>query len=424
MDRSFRSLLASLLIAKAISEFGDWLIFIFIVTTIYTLSESAFLLGLFFTIQSATTMVVAPFASYVLERAGVTRLLYQGRFLQSVVVLLPLAIAVSTRNHRWMILSLFAAFPLLRAVDVIAGIGVSTLLPRIFSGKALMRANAAFSTTSNLLTIAAPAASGILLSYLNFSQALIVDLVSYALSGLLILPILAQLTSAEKGLQSTNGDVGGQLVTEISGQIRQLFEVLRAVPFARYAILVVLFLMLGGGAINTIMPAFALTIGDTKTFGYITSLTGAGFLITSGVLMARPLAILPQKLTMLGLGIIAAADISWYLAQNEALAIAIAFINGVGNELYSLGFTTFLQTNTAAGQLSRLLASVSIVREGAAALSPALGGALGGVLGIRSVFLFASALSGIGLVLSSLLRVRTGASRTPDEPGENKTYLS
>jgi len=418
MNRSYRSLLTLLLVAQAVSEFGDWLIFIFVVTTIYSLSKSAVLLGVFFTIQSVTTIAVAPYAGYVLERIGVARLLYTGRFLQSSSLLLPLAVAVLTREHRWLILSLFATFPILRAVDVVLGIGVSALLPQLFSGKELVRANAAFSTASNLLVVVMPALSGFLVAYLSFSQALTIDLASYAVAGLVILPALTRLTSAARGLRSTNENAAGRPGEGFFNQIGRLLKVVKALPVARYATLVIFIFMIGGGAINAIMPAFALMIGDARTFGYMTSLTGAGFLITSAALTFKALAISPRKMVAAGLGVIAAADLAWYTAHEPALAVAIAFVNGVGNELFGLGFTTFLQTGAKARHLPRLLAAVSLAREGASAVSPVFGGALGGLLGVRSVFLFAAALTEVGIVASSLASGRIDDGEAAKEPTE------
>jgi len=238
-SRSFRLLLTTLLVAQTVSEFGDWLIFIFVVTTIYSLSKSAVLLGVFFTIQSVTTIAVAPFAGYALERAGLARLLYMGRLLQSVSLLLPLMVSVLTRDHRWMILSLFAVSPILRTVDVVLGIGVSTLLPQLFSGKELVRANAAFSTASNLLVVIMPALSGVLISYLSFSRALTVDSASYAVAGLVILPVLTHLTSAARGLRSTNDNSARRSGEGFFGHIGRLFEVVKTMPVARFATLVI-----------------------------------------------------------------------------------------------------------------------------------------------------------------------------------------
>ncbi len=418
MNGSSRLLLASLLAAQAVSEFGDWLIFIFVVTAIYSLSKSAVLLGVFFTIQSVTTIAVAPYAGYVLERAGVARLLYAGRFLQSLSLLLPLAVAVLAREHRWMILSLFATFPILRAVDVVSGIGVSAFLPQLFSGKELVRANAAFSTASNILVVVMPALSGVLIAYLSFSQALTIDLASYAIAGLVALPVLTRLTSAAREQRSTNDNTAVRSGEGFFGQIGRLFEVVKTIPVARFATLVIFVFMIGGGAVNTIMPAFALMIGDARTFGYMTSLTGAGFLITSAALMFKTLAISPQKLVAAGLGVIAVADLAWYAAHDPVPAVAIAFVNGVGNELFGLGFTTFLQTSMKARYLPRLLAAVSLAREGASAVSPVFGGVLGGLLGVRSVFLFAAALTGTGLFVSSLANGRINDDEAAKEPTE------
>lgn len=411
-------LLASLLVAQAVSEFGDWLIFIFIVTTIYTLSKSAVLLGVFFTIQSVTTIVVAPYAGYLLERAGVARLLYAGRFLQSVSLLLPLAVAAMTRDHRLVILSLFATFPILRAVDVVLGIGVSTLLPQLFAGKELVRANAAFSTASNLLVVVMPALSGFLVSYLSFSQALTIDLASYAAAGLVTLPALTRPNSAARELRSSNENAAERSGDGFFNQIGRLCELVKALPIARFATLVIFVFMVSGGAINTIMPAYALMIGDARTFGYMTSLTGAGFLMTSSALMLKTLAIGPRKLVATGLGVIVAVDLAWYAAHAPALALAIAFVNGVGNELFGLGFTTLLQTGARARHLPRLLAAVSLAREGASAVSPVFGGALGGLLGVRSVFLFAAALTGTGLAVSSLASGWIDDGEAAKEPAE------
>jgi len=401
MDNPARLTLGFLLTSQAVSELGDWLVFISIVNTLYELGESSLLLGVFFTIQSLTTLLVAPLAGYFLEKVGYSRLLYLGRLLQAASLVLPLGaitlLAASSKGT--FIFILLSILPVLRGVDIVADVGLYTLLPKMFSGEDLLRANATFSTASNGLMVILPAFAGIILSYLDFPKALLVDIVSYLLAGVLVIPILQHLSFAERKVRDeVEAETRPRSQPSLGGQIRELLATLRLVPVAPLAVLIAFLFMLGGGAINTIMPAFALTIGDTRTYGYITSLTGLGFLVTSTIMMARPSRLSTMGLVRLGLGIIFVADITWWLSQNAIWATVIAFVNGVGNELYGLGFRTLLQTSTTAAYLPRLLAAVSIAREGATILSPVLGGVLGELLGIRYVFFFAALLVTTSLV--------------------------
>ncbi len=389
--------------SSAISEFGDWLVFLFAATTLAQNAHSAYLLGAFFSITSLISIAAAPFADAVIKRIGYPRLLFWGRLLQALFVLLMLSAAVFAKGEWLLPVYILAVFPLLKVVDLYTGIGFVALLPEIFPDDQLLRANAAIATAGNLLSVIAPAVSGLLVAALSFHYVLAFDALSYFIAAVVLLPILprlAKLGTAEKK------ESDAATATRLGVKIKSLLAIFRALPIARNAALISILFILSGGVVNTIMPAFALMIGDATTYGFITSATGLGFLATSALLMIFFNRVSAKSLVIAGIVIIAGVDAFWAYTHSASAAVVAALINGVGNELYGLGLKTLLQTHIPAPQLVRVYSGLTIVEESTGTVSPMLGGIAAAAFGVRSALVLAAGLAGAALVASLSIRER------------------
>lgn len=389
--------------SSIISEFGDWLVFLYIAITLGRSTDSAYLLGAFFVVTSLSNIVAAPFAATVIRRVGYARLLFWGRLTQAVIVLLILCLPLSTASGWGPRVLMVLVFPFLKIIDLYIGIGFVALLPRLFSGGQLLRANAAIATANNAVPIIAPVVSGLLVATLDIHWIILMDSLSYIVAGMVLLPVLGLIRQLEVG------DLDGGVSREVGGfkgKIKEVLSTIRELPYAKLAVAITLLFGLGGGAINTLMPSYALSLGNELTYGLLTSATGLGFLISSSLLAIAANRIDAKRLLLSGLALIAIVDLLWVFTHSAALAIAIALVNGIGNECYNLGFKTYLQTRTPAPKLVQLYSALAVVGETAGTTAPGIGGVVAGTFGVRAAY----AMAGGFAVLALLTSLRLGKS--------------
>jgi len=401
VSRAHASPLYWIVASSAISEFGDWLVFLYVATVLGGSANSAYLLAAFFTITSLVNIAAAPFAAAAIRRIGYANLLFWGRFVQAAFVLLILAAPAASKEGWLLFAFILIIFPLLKVIDLYTNIGFVALLPRLFTGEKLLRANAAVATADNALSVAAPVVAGFLLATLSLHGVIALDSLSFVLSALVLLPLLARL----RAVNVVEPEDGSKRTARGLGQkIREVFAASSSPSYARYAVFIAVFFALGAGAINTLMPAYALSVGNKMTYGFLTSATGLGFLIASSVLAIGASKVAAERLVVLGLAVVAAANLIWAATSSAPLAIAVALINGMGNELYGLGFKTFLQTHTPAPRLVRLYSMLAVVEESVGTVAPMLAGVTAAALGVRAAYVMAFGFAVLAMLASLRLK--------------------
>ena len=378
-----------LLFASVLSEFGDWLAFIAIASLTQSISKSVFNLGVYFSIRAFSTIVSSPLIGHYVDTHSKKSTLILMRTFQACAVA-PLIFIHDVK------LIFFIAF-LLAPLDLAYSSALRSIIPELTDGDQLSRANAILSGGSNLLMVLGPAISGILLSIISFRTAFIIDSLSYLFAVVVLILFLGGGYKKKQNATQHNNRTANQnavLTSSIFHSIKDIFSD----KYLKFVGTSLVMLMLGGGAVNALMPAYAIRLGGTHIFGAITSAVGVGFFVGSAF-MAWYRITKPLNVMLISLMLIAIADIGWAISSSVSVAIILGLINGIGNELFGTNMTTYIQQNTPRNQQGKRFSAISAISEVSSVLSSGLGGIIGTLFGLRVAF----SLAGLAAVIPGVL---------------------
>lgn len=178
---------ARIWMAQVVSLLGDWFNTITLVAlvTVYSpeytgLAVSGFLLARFI-----PPMLISPFAGVLVDRFDRKRLLIWSNWLRAVVVGL---LVFTTGGAQW----LWAIYLLTMLQFILSSVfepAQSAALPNLVRGADLIKANTLVNITWSAMLAFGAVIGGVVGSLLGANVALLVDAVTFAIAGLLILPI-------------------------------------------------------------------------------------------------------------------------------------------------------------------------------------------------------------------------------------------
>jgi MFS family permease len=238
------------------------------------------------------------------------------------------------------------------------------VVPAIVPASELTRANAFLQQLNGIIKIAAPALAGLVLALLDPHQAILLDVVSFALSALILtrlpsLPPQAVRAAAGKSAPAAAQGVWPAL-REIEG-LRMLF----------IAVFLAITVIIGFDVLAPVYTRDTLRGGESL-FGLMISLVGVGTLGASLALMLRRSPAAPWRDLTLGLFLLAMIPAVMFGAafgdpsQARVVILIGALVGGVGNGLLSIQAGTLLQTLSPAsllGRMSGLFQSVGVTGQ-------------------------------------------------------------
>ncbi len=236
------------------------------------------------------------------------------------------------------------------------------------------RANAALNVGFSLTFVMGPALGGVLVAAAGSGTALLVDVASFLICGLMLIDLHPRVTDAEEE----------SVAARLAGAWRHIKETprLRSLLFAE---LVALTLFETGGPIEVAYAKTTLHAGD-RGYGLLLTSWGLGA-VAGSVLFAR--WVNRELAALLGCGTLAIgfAYAGWGLVHSIGVACAVAFVGGIGNGLQWPSVISTVQKLTPAPLQGRLMGAL----ESLGALALAVGLPLGGILAVvtspRTAFL-------------------------------------
>ena len=229
-----------------------------------------------------------------------------------------------------------------------------SVVPGLVSPQELTRANAFLQQLSGIIKIGAPMLAGLVLAVMNPHQAIILDIISFALSAL----ILARLPSM-KPLKDVSSEKLDQALPTGEG----VLPVLKRLPLLRLlfvAIFITIFVIIG---FDTLAPIyFRDVLGQTeKFFGLSIGLVGLGTVGISFLLMSRRKNSDPWKDLIFGLVMLATIPtglaVGTLISEGWMMSLLVAFVclmGGIGVGLINIQAGTLLQTISPASMLGRM----------------------------------------------------------------------
>ena len=322
--------------ARFVSDVGAFLNMVALSTYVYLQSQNAIMVGLFLACRvgggiAASLMGTVFFRRFpgraplvVLDgiRAGAIALLLLLPSELHVPVLPFIALALGLCN------SLFS-------------IGLNSQLPRLVRQEMLMRVNAWLTSVSSLGMVLGSLASGLLIALASYQAVFAINVLTYLVAGLLILPL--RLDGSAAGSRSR----GSSYLDEW----RQLRVGLRALPVLASMLLVTMFDTLGSAAHNVGFPVLARLIdaqGAARVMGFLLAcwaigkFTGARLASSLGRRAPRTEPWL-ERMFFAGVVMMSAGFILCFRQDGLPLLLPFAALAGLGDGLAEVSLVSRAQ---------------------------------------------------------------------------------
>ena len=375
------------------SLIGTWMQKTAVSWLVYTMTHSAFMLGLSVFASFFPSFLFSLVGGIVSDRYNRYKVLLLTQVLSMVQAVL-LAVLVLTGHYTvWGILSLGFVLGIINAFDVPAR---QPLVHEMISEKAdLPNALALNSSMVNLARLLGPALSGIVLQKFGAGVCFGINAASFVavITSLLFMKLPAYKPPAVKK----------RMLSELS----EGFVYLKNTPAIGTVMLMLALVSLLVLPYNTLLPIFAKVIfkGDAATFGYINSCIGLG--AVSGAFFLASLKpgtdlkfILLTNTVILGISLMLFSHIAVF-----ALAMLCAALSGFGTMSQTTICNTIIQVESEARMRGRVMSYLVMAMFGMMPIGSLLTGAISQKIGADNTIFFQGIMAiVIALVFSKYLR--------------------
>jgi MFS family permease len=172
---------ALLWFAGLISMIGDWMLFIALPIQTYTLTHSSLATGIMFMAGTLPRIFVGSLAGVFVDRWDRRQTLVIADLSRMILLLLLLLVRSSESIWIVYVVAFFQAI-----LSQFFGPAENALLPQLVDKSHLVPANSLNALNNNLARLAGPALGGLLLGLFGFRNVVLVDSISFLLSGILI----------------------------------------------------------------------------------------------------------------------------------------------------------------------------------------------------------------------------------------------
>jgi MFS family permease len=385
---------------QSVSLIGTWMQRTAVSWVVYTLTRSAFMLGLSLFCTQFPSFVFSTLGGVVSDRYNRYRVLLFTQVASLVQSLLLAGLVLWTRFTVWEILAVSVVLGTINAFDVPAR--QSLVYEMVNDKKDLPNALALNSIMVNIARLVGPAISGIVLQKLGAGICFLLNGASFlAVITSLVLMRLAPYVRTERRLDAV-------------GELREGWRYMVRTPTIARVILLLAVMSLFVIPFSTLLPIYARVIfhGDAATFGLENSFIGLGAIcgalyLTSanaGTEMARK-KILLMTTFVFGVGLILFSHTTWF-----PLAMGFAVVSGFGMMAQTTMTNTIIQTSVAPEMRGRVISYFAMAYFGMMPLGSLLIGGISQYAGAQNTVLGSGIVALI--VLAIFWRFLTGPGMT------------
>lgn len=333
---------------QSVSQIGTWMQRTAVSWVIYSLTHSAFMLGLAVFTQSFPSFLLSLAGGIVSDRYSRYKILLVTQTASMIQAILLAALILSGHYLVWEILALSAVLGVINAFDVPAR---QPMVHDMVNRKEdLPNALALNSAMVNIARLIGPALSGMVLQTFGAGICFSINALSFlaVITSLLLMKLPAFVPPAvkKKSLQ----------------QLREGFHYLKQTPQIGLIILLLTFISLLVLPYDTILPVFAKLVfkGNAETFGYLYSFIGAGA-IAGSFFMASVKDPGKIKLILLGtMAILGAGLIVFSRIGNFRAAMPFAVVIGFGSLTPMTAGITLIQIEAAPNMRGRVMSYMAM----------------------------------------------------------------
>ncbi len=372
---------------QSISLIGTWMQQIAINWLTFSLTHSAFLLGVVGFSGRISTLVLSPFAGVFIDRWDRHRTIVVTQILSMIPALL-LAILVLTDTIKiWQIISLSFFLGLINTLDQPAR--QSFVVDMVEKKEDLGNAIALNSSMMTVARFVGPAIAGIIISAVG-------EGICFLLNGLSFIAVIASLlamkiTSKKKGAQSATK-------TQI---LKEGFAYAFGFPPIRSILLLLALVSIMAMPYTVLMPAIAKDVlhGNANTFGFLVTASGCGALAGAMYLASKKNVLGLEKTIVIGTALFGSGLIIFSLSHIFWLSLLLMIIVGFGMMLSSTPCNTIIQTIVDEDKRGRVMSFFTMAFFGTMPIGSLLGGSLAHIIGVPATIM----VGGIACLFGSIM---------------------
>jgi MFS family permease len=374
--RAFRNRNYSLFFSgQSLSQIGTWMQRTGVIWVVYTMTHSAFILGLTVFVSQFPSFVFSLLGGIVADRYSRFRVLMVTQ-IASMVQAILMALLIFTGHYTvWEILILSGVLGLINAFD---GPARQPLIHDMVTDKAdLPNALALQSSMANLARLVGPAISGLVLVKFGAGMCFSFNAISFVvvIISLLLIRLPAHIPLPAETKIKTDLKEG---ITYLKNTL-SISRILLMLSFTSFLVL----------PYNTLIPIFAKVIfkGNAATFGYISSFIGVGA-VGGSIFLASIKKDADLKFILLINTIIFGISLMLFShLVNFPLAMIFATLSGFGMMSQITISMTLIQLYSAKEMRGRVMSYVAMAYFGMLPLGSLLIGALSQKLGAPNTIL-------------------------------------
>jgi MFS family permease len=349
---------------QSVSQIGTWMQRTAVSWIIYSLTHSAFMLGLAIFAQQFPSFILSLPGGVVADRYSRHKILLVTQTASMIQAAL-LAVLILTNHYViWEILTLSVVLGIINAFDVPAR---QPMVHEMVNDKAdLPNALALNSAMVNIARLIGPALSGIVLQLYGAGACFSLNAISFVA---VIISLL---------LMKMPAFIPPPVRKKVRHELVEGFIYLKQTPAIGIVMLLMTCMSLLVLPYDTMMPVFAKVIfkGNAATFGYIASFVGLGAILGSLFMASvkgidKLKAILVLSIAILGAGLILFSRIS-----NFPFAMPFAVMIGFGSLMPMTACITIIQMEAAAHMRGRVMSYVAMAYFGMLPLGSLFVGAI------------------------------------------------
>jgi MFS family permease len=372
--------------AGLISMIGDWVLFIALPIYTYNLTQSSLATGAMFMVSTLPRIFLGSLAGVYVDRWDRQRTMVVADLARAVLLLLLLS--VRSAEGVWII---YVVSFIESIVSQFFGPAENALLPQLVDESKLVQANSLNSLNNNLARLAGPALGGLLFGMFGFHNVVVIDSLSFLLSGLMIALIVQPSTMA----QTPNEPAEAPKTTVQPRVWHDWLAGLKVVRQSRVVSVIFLIMALAGlgeGFFNVMFVIFIRQNlkGGALEFGWLSSVQAVGGLVGGLLVGWLGNRVLPTRLTGLRAfnGLLILIMIS---LPTLPVALGALLLAGIPLVSSSVGVDTLLQYNIQDRYRGRvfgaLWTSISIFILFGQGISSVLGDRVGpiGLLSLKGI---------------------------------------
>ncbi|MDD5730794.1 MAG: MFS transporter, partial [Candidatus Omnitrophica bacterium] len=361
---------------QSISLIGTWMQSVAVSWLVYSLTGSAFLLGVVGFASQIPALILAPFSGVLADRFNKHRIIIITQTLAMIQAFALTFLAFTGTIEVWHIVVLSIFLGLVNAFDMPTR--QSFVVEMVEDRQDLSNAIALNSLIFNGARLIGPAIAGIIISLAGEKICFLLNAVSY------IAVIWALLIMRIKTPQQR------QAKKHIWHELKEGFSYAFGSLPIRYILMLFALINLMGVSFNVLMPVFAKDIlhGGPNTLGFLIGSAGFGALLGAIFVASRKETKNLTRLIPLAAALFGAGLSGFSFSRNIFLSYALMGVIGFGMMIQIASSNTLLQTLTSDHLRGRVMSIYTMAFIGMVTLGSLLVGSLAGKIGAPHTLFF------------------------------------